>query len=189
MSLLTPIGLLAFPNLFVPKPPAQGADPRYSTILLLDEEAQQSPEYKALRQAVLEAIAEEWGAAKAKDAAFVNTLRLPFRKAEEKAYEGFEKGHIFIAPWTKQKPGVVDKDVVDIIDPQRVFAGQKARIDVNVFAYNQSGNKGVSFGMNHIQITDEDMPRFDGRKSAAQSFTPVAGSGGSAASMDDDLPF
>lgn len=186
--MLTPIGRLAFPNLFKPRAAVAGAEPRYSTILLLDEDAQKSDEFKALKQAVFECIEDEWGAAKAKDSTFVKSLRLPFRDAGEKSYEGFEKGMVFIAPWTKSQPGIVDAQVQDIINPERVWAGQLARLDVNAFAYNQSGNKGVSLGLNHVQITNEDQPRFDGRKQASDVFGAIGGAA-SAPDADDDLPF
>ena len=38
-SLMTPYGLLSFPNLFTPRAPAEGAEPRYSINLVFDEKA------------------------------------------------------------------------------------------------------------------------------------------------------
>lgn len=192
MGLLTPPGICAFPNLFQPRAAAQGADPRYSLILLFDAAAQATPEYKAMRRAALEAITDEWGQAKANDPAFVKSLRLPFRDAAEKNYNGFEPGMVYIQPWSKNKPGVVDEDVADIIDPSVIFPGAMVRAYVNFFTYNQSGNKGVSVGLTHVQLMDRSTPRLDGRKAADQVFSAVPKANAApvmAAADDDDFPF
>lgn len=172
---MTPIGTLCFPALFEAKAnkenPAQ--KPRYSCILLFDQTAIETTQYKALRAAVQAAAAEKFGQAKAADANFMRSLRLPFRKSDEKDYEGFDAGVIYISPWTagdKTRPGVVDLHGNDILVPGDVWAGQKARATVRAFAYDSNGNKGVSFGLEHVQIVKADEPRIDGRRSAESAF-------------------
>lgn len=103
----TPPATLCFPSLFVPRPPAQGAEPRFSCILLFDEAAQKLPAYLKLRQAVFQVIEEKWGA-KAKE--MVKSLRLPFRDAGEKDYTGFEAGMVYINPWSAEKREVIDRE-------------------------------------------------------------------------------
>ncbi len=166
----TPPGLLSFPHLFVPRSPARGVDARYSIALLFDPAAQKRPEFKALKDAVFDVIAEQWGDNKAKDAKFIATLRLPWSDAGSKDYEGYVAGHLVIQPWSKDKPGLIDVSGADILAPADVWAGQIARAFVNPFAYENSGNKGVSLGLQHVQILKADMPRIDGRKSAKDAF-------------------
>jgi hypothetical protein len=171
-TVYTPIGKLCYPALFVPKAPMQGqaGDPRYSLILVFDKEGLNSVAYKELRAQVQEAAAEKWGA-KAQDGAFMRSLRLPFRDSSEKGHlEGFDYGPMYISPWTKRKPGVVNLNGDDILVPDDVFAGQLARATVRPFAYEQSGNKGVAFGLEHVQIVDSNQTRIDGRRSAASAF-------------------
>lgn len=190
MALRTPIGILSFPNLFVARAAVQGGEPRFSLNLIFDEPATKSPEYQALRAAVAEAIDNEWGVGKSKDAKFVQGLRLPFRKASEKQYAGYDKGVIFVHAWSKQKPGVVDAQRQDILVPDDVWAGQLARATVRCFAYNQSGNKGVSFALENVQIAKKDMPRLDGRVAANAAFDDLPVDGGNAAApAGDDAPF
>lgn len=175
-TVLTPIGVLCFPQLFDPKPQAPGAAPRFTCILLFDQGGVQSTAYQNLRNAVQEAAAEKWGAAKAADPQFMRSLRLPFRAASEKDYAGFDKGEIYISPWKSgadTRPGIVDLHGKDILVPGDVWAGQLARATVRAFGYEQSGNKGVSFGLEHVQIVKADMPRIDGRRSAEQAFAGV----------------
>lgn len=176
---MTPVGYLYFPALFTPKVnkenPAQG--PRFSCVVLFDDLATQSTAYQALRASVMEVIAEKWGAAKASDAAFVRSLRLPFRAASEKSYAGFEDGAVFISAWKKAAdgaPGVVDLHGQQIVVPGDVFSGQLARLTVRPFAYDSNGNKGVSFGLEHVQIVKADMARRDGQQSAEQAFGSAA---------------
>jgi hypothetical protein len=54
--------------------------------------------------------------------------------------------------------------------PEELWAGQLVRANVTPFAWINSGKKGVSFGLNHIQIIRTDTPRIDGRASAASVF-------------------
>lgn len=206
-SCMTPIGTICFPALFEPKAPAQGGDPRYSFILGLDANALKTAAYQNMRKAVMAAITEKWGAAKAQDANFVRALRLPFRQAAEKDYSGFDKFEIFVSPWSKQAPGVIDVNGNKIVVPGDVWAGQLGRATVRAFAYENSGNKGVAFGLEHVQIVKADTERLDGRRSAESAFAntddsefaaygidpeaakSAANSALSGGSSNDDLPF
>lgn len=186
MSLRTPTGVLSFPALFKPRAPAPGAEPRYSLNLVFDAATQKSPEFLALKQAVMDVIETEVGASKARDKAFLAGLRLPFRDAGEKSYAGYAKGLIYIAAWSKERPGIVDARLQEVLVPDDVWPGQLARCTVKPFWFSNSGNKGVSFGLNNVQIVKADMPRLDGRRKATDDFDTVAGAAG--ADGDDDLP-
>lgn len=175
---MTPIGILCFADqVFTAKhnENAPGKDPRYSAMLLFDSLGVQSSAYAELRKLVQEAAADKFGAAKAADANFMRSLRLPFRNAAEKDYDGFDKGEIYIAPWSTKAPGVIDLYGNDMV-PTDVWSGQLARATVRAFAYDSNGNKGVSFGLEHVQIIKQDMPRIDGRRSATAAFKDAAAS-------------
>jgi len=201
---LTPIGTLCFADaLFEAKPAAEGGKPRYSVVLGFDDIALKTSQYQDLRAAVVAAATDKWGAQKAADPAFMRTLRLPFRNAAEKEYEGFDKFTVYITPWSpgdKKAPGIVDLNNVDMPKPD-VWSGQLGRATVRAFAYDTSGNKGVSFSLEHVQIVKADMPRIDGRRSAQAAFanvdnsqlaalgiTPGAPTSGGPA-PSDDMPF
>lgn len=204
-SVVTPIGLLCFPALFEPKAAAQGGEPRYSCILGFDELALKTAAYQNLRKAALAAITDKWGAAKAGDSNFLRGLRMPFRQASEKEYAGFDRFEIFISPWSKNQPGVIDLNGAEIVVPGDVWAGQLARATVRAFAYENSGNKGVAFGLEHVQIVKADGERIDGRRSASQAFAGVdnselanygidpnkaaAAADAGLSGLDGDLPF
>ena len=192
-SIRTPIGILSFPVLFAPRPRAPGGDPVYQVSLLFDQTAQRDPAYEDLRAAVREAIDEEWGKGKSQDRAFLASIRLPFRKCSEKTYAGYDiPGGMYISPWSKSRPGLVDARRVEITVPEDIWAGQMARATVTRFTYNQAGNKGVSFALNNLQICRTDTKRIDGRKAATDDFPDYDGPGGTpvmAGADDDDPPF
>lgn len=188
-SVRTPIGVLSFPNLFSPRPRAPGGEPVYQCSLLFDQAAQRDPAYAALRRAVLDCIEQSFGAGKSKDAAFMQGLRLPFRDTSDKQYKGYDiPGGKFISPWTKTKPGLVDAQRKEILLAEDVWPGQLARATVSPFPYNTSGNRGVSFALNNLQICRSDGERLDGRVKAEDDFPDYDGPG-AAALVDDEIPF
>lgn len=167
-SVISPAGTLAFPNFFEPRSAVQGQEPRYSTLLVFDEAAQKTPEFKALQDGIVAAMEEKWGKNPPKN------LRMPIRPAEEKSdYAGFTEGKVFISVWSKQKPGLVDNMGNEIHAKDDVWAGQLARVSCRPFAYDTSGNKGVGIMLEHVQILKKDLPRTDGRKTATQVFGKV----------------
>lgn len=190
-SVITPIGILSFPHLFVPKPRAPGAEAVYSCTLIFDLNAQRDPQWLALRRAVMEEIDNKNGIGKSKDPKFMTGLRSPFRKCDEKEYSGYDiEGGYFISAWSKSRPGIVDARRNEISVPDDVWAGQAARISVTPFYYNVSGNRGVSFMLNNIQICRVDGPRLDGRRQARDEFDDFDdGTGGAVPANDDDVVF
>lgn len=188
-TLRTPLGVLSFPTFFQARAAAQGQEPKFSGVLIFDKAAQATPEYKALRAAVLEAIKEKWGDAKAADQRFVKSLRLPFRDCADKAgTAGYDvEGGIFISATSKQQPGVVDASLQEMTQGD-VWPGQIARFSVRAFAYEVSGNKGVAFGLNNVQVVKKDMPPIAGKRRAEDDFDAVGAPAGSDPA-DEDLPF
>lgn len=166
-SLNTPYGTLNFPTLFKPKPRADGGEAVYSAVLTFDPAQQQNAAYKAMQDACIKAAKEEWG-----DKVNLREVKMPFRDAGEKAgtWAGFEKGHTFISPWTKSKPEIVNAQRQLVLTPEEVWGGQLVRMNLTPYAWINSGKKGVSFALNHVQIVRTDTPRLDGRGSASTVF-------------------
>jgi Protein of unknown function (DUF2815) len=116
------------------------------------------------------------------------TLRNPFRRNDE-----LENPVVGIGDdWTimsfsaneDRRPGIVDAKLQDIIDDSDVYSGAWYRAQVRAFAYDQAGNKGVSFGLQNVQKLRDDDPIGNGRIPASKAFEPVdvpAGAGGKTA--------
>lgn len=166
-SLNSSYGILSFPNLFQARSRAENSDPVYSAVLIISPEFQKSPAFKAMKNACLEVAKAEWG-----ERLKLADVRMPFRDGAEKSgqWAGYNDGDIFISPWSKTKPGIVDSNRQEVLLPEQVWAGQKVRMNITPFAWTNSGKKGVSFGLNHVQIVSSDMPRIDGRGKASDVF-------------------
>lgn len=79
------------------------------------------------------------------------------------------KGHWVLTASSKQQPGMVDASLQPIINPNTLYSGCYGRADINFFAYNQAGKKGVGCGLNNLQKL-EDGEALSGRKSAQEVF-------------------
>jgi hypothetical protein len=114
-------------------------------------------------------------------------IRLPFRTDGEE--KGYGEGSTFINVKSKQAPGIVsryagaDGKPLAIKDPAEIYAGAKVRASLRAFAYDNNGNKGVSFALNNVQKLGEGA-RIDGRLKAEDEFTAEASE---ASDLDDIL--
>jgi hypothetical protein len=164
-KILTPPGTASFMNLVKPRAAALGAEPRYSLVLIFDKKAQATPEFRALQAGVERAIADKWGAKKP------HGLASPFRDGSEKEgeYEGYHAGDVFISPWSKEKPGAVDKQRNSILDWSEIYSGWSARANVRPFGYDTAGKRGVGFLLDNVQFLKAG-PRLDGRGSAENAY-------------------
>ena len=174
----TPQFRVAFPQVFQPKKNDLNGKDEYSVVALFAP----GTDLKALKIAAQEAIIKKFGADKAK---WPKGMRSPFRDQGDREKEnddgvmvmpqGYVKGAIYLNLRSSQKPGVVDNQVQDIIDSSEFYGGCYAIASINAYAYNQKGNKGVSFGLGNIQkIKDGDA--FGNRTKPEEDFTAVAGS-------------
>ncbi len=168
---ITPEAMLSYPHLFEPEAMNEGEEPAYSACLVFEKDA----DLKALRKAIAAAATEKWGN-KAESMFRSGALRSPLRKDGEA--KGYPEGSIFLNARTKRKPGIVgpykgaDGKPMPITDPDEVYAGCYVRASLRAFAYDNKGNKGVSFALNNLQKL-RDGKRIDGRRRAEDEFDAV----------------
>lgn len=79
------------------------------------------------------------------------------------------KNMIAINVSCKTKPGIVDQYRKPIMNSSEVYSGCWCRADIQFFAYNTAGNRGISAGLNNIQKTKDDTP-LGGRSRAEDVF-------------------
>lgn len=162
---LTPKFRASFAHVFRPQPAQEeGKDPKYGITMLFDK----GEDLSKLKAAAKEALVEKWGADKTK---WPKNIRLPFRDQEEKDFDGYVPGAIFVNATSKQRPGLVDQHVNDIIDETEFYSGCYARASIRAFAYDTKGNKGVAFGLNNIQKLADGEP-LGGRTRPEDDFEP-----------------
>lgn len=155
----------SYVNIFRSRSFREGQDAKFSICLLIPKEdkAGIAKIRKAIDAAVEEGIASKWGGKKPKN------LRLPLRDGdEERADEAPEyEGMFFMNANSNTKPGIVDKDLNEILDPDEVYSGCWGRASVNFFAYDSNGNRGVGCGLNNIQKL-KDGEHLGGERASAE---------------------
>lgn len=170
----TPTFRVSYPNVFKAKRNDLNGKDEFSVVALFKK----GEDLSALKAAAQKAIVDKWGPDKEK---WPKNLRSPFRDQSERAKEvdgkrilpaGHEEGAIFLNLKSSQRPGVVDQNVQDIIDESQFYAGCYARASVNAYAYDQKGNRGVSFGLGNIQKVRDGEP-LGNRAKPEQDFAPI----------------
>lgn len=161
---------LSYAHLFEPYSPDPDQDEKYSTVILVDKSDRATIRaIKEAQQAALEA---------GKDSKFGGKIpkgwKNTFRDGDEDEKIDLDKnpeyeGCMFMTVSSKTAPGVVDRKRRPILDSAEVYSGCYARVSINAFAFNTKGNKGVSFGLNHVQkLSDGDY--LGGRSKAEDDF-------------------
>ena len=183
----------------LPKDAKPGDKKAWSVTLLMDKAATQTEEFKAMVQAAFNLLREKCGPTvsnqiewikegKDKGRSFVRytfenkngaredgILYMPFRN--DVAAKGYPENFVlFINPRKTDDPDknirppeVITRGGVPIKDPREIYPGVRCRVSLGVFAYDQRGNKGVSFGLNNVQKLG-DGPRIDNTKDAKDEF-------------------
>lgn len=161
-TVVTPMFRASFPHVFKPHAFDDKQKAKYSVVMLFDK----THDITALKKAAHAATVEKWGADKTK---WPKTLRTPFRDGNEKSDLAGYKDTIFVSASTERKPGLIDRNKVEITIEEDFYGGCYARAEVVAFAYDNMGNKGVSFALNNIQKV-KDGDAFSGRKAAEVVF-------------------
>ena len=156
----------SYVNIFKSRSFKDGQDAKFSICLLIPKEDKATIKkiQAAIDEAVQDGIASKWGGKKPAN------LKLPLRDGDiERAEEASEyEDMYFLNANSNQKPGIVDKDLNEILDPDEVYSGCWGRASINFYAFNTNGNKGVGVGLNNIQKL-KDGERLGGARASAES--------------------
>lgn len=179
-NVITPKCRMVWPALFNPQKMRGQSDDqaKFQISVLIPKDAN----IDLLNEVAKEAREEKFGKAKA-------TIRSPFRKTAEKdaLADLADDFPTYITARSKDRPGVVGPNGKAVDDPEQVYSGRWCRVSVQAFGYDQSGNKGVSFGLQNVQLLDNDDPlAVGGQRVAAESeFDAVEVAGEEGKSTDE----
>lgn len=173
---------LSYVHLFEKYTNIEGNEPKYSVVLLVPK----------TDKATIAAIEDAQKAAleTGKNSKFGGKIpagwKNTFRDGDDPAEADLEKnpeyeGHMFINVSTDRTPGIVDRDMSPIMDSTEVYSGCYARVSINAFPFSAQGNKGVSFGLQHVQKIRDGEP-LGGITRAEDDFEPLDEDGG-----DEDM--
>jgi len=138
-------------NVFEPKA-MEGQEPKYSVALLIPKSDTATVEKikKAIEDAKQAGARDKW---KGK---VPSSLKVTLYDGDGERPNGGEygaecKGHYVLNTSSKQRPGVVDKDLNHILDPDELYSGCYGRASVVFYAYDAQGSKGVGCGLQNLQ--------------------------------------
>lgn len=147
---------LSYCNLFEPRAQEEGGDPKYSvTILIPKSDKVTLAKLQAAQEA---AIAAKWSSKR--PAKVASTLH-DGDGVKEKTGEPYGdecKGCFVMTVSSKQKPGIVDINLNEVLDKTAIVSGDYGRVSINAYGYDRNGNRGVSFGLNNVQFVEKGEP-------------------------------
>lgn len=147
-----------------------GAEEKYSATLLIPKSdvATKQRIDAAMQAAAQEGMTSKWGGVRPAQ------LATPIYDGDGvrpngEAFGPECKGCYVMTASSKQRPEIVDANLNPILDATEIYSGMRARVNINFFAYFNSGKKGVGCGLGPVQKTRDDEP-LGGRVSAAEAF-------------------
>ena len=162
-TVVTPKARMAFPELLEPKKDLNNRVVYSMTLLIPNTE-----DISELRAAAEEAALKKWPK---KETWKQLNLKFPFTDGNTKGkvdadgnfkiHKGYENAIVINVRRTeKSGPPVVvaANPQISVTDPAEIYGGRWCRAQINAFAYDQAGNKGVSFGLNMVQVLEHDEP-------------------------------
>lgn len=169
---------LSYANIHEPRAMDDDSEPKYSVSIIIPKSDKKT--VKLIQEAIGEAIERDkgkWGGKVPKN------LKLPLRDGDEDRPEDdvYEDSY-FINANSTRKPELVDIYGNRDLGPDDVYSGCYARVSINFYGFNVSGNKGVACGLGNIQKL-EDGERLGGGFSSAEDDFDFADP------LDDDEAF
>lgn len=174
---------LSYPELFKARAANEKSDPKFSTeILIPKDDTRTLGKIRAAQNAAVvsdkgqkifgdQTPGSTYGDPKFNGKKFQDTLR-DGDDPDENEGRPEREGHWFmnVRSSEKYKPGVVDKDTEPVMDQSQVYGGVYARVSMAAYPFSVEGNKGVSFGLNNVQVLGYGEPFGGGRDSAEDDF-------------------
>ena len=77
-------------------------------------------------------------------------------KASGEAFGEECKGHYVLRSGSTNPPGVVDQFGKKVLEASKVYSGCWCFVSVNMFGYSNSGNRGLSCGLNNVMFAKDD---------------------------------
>lgn len=178
---VTVSGRLSYEHLFTPHAVNENADPKYSMTLLIPKTDTKTIE--RLNAAINNAVQDGVERHVFKQPIDPTQTKYPPLRDGDKPNDSGEprgpefQGHWFIAAKssTKRKPFVVDANLQPIIDESEIYSGCYINAAVQFFAYENSGNKGISASLVGVQKV-KDGERLGGQPLEAEDvFSAIGG--------------
>jgi len=175
-NLLTPKGRMVYPALFTPSMPRGETDKdkaAYQVTLLIPKGSDMTVIEKAIADCVEESVP-------AKARATTKIKKPILKTADQPRFAEFADDYPVMLRFNakKMKPDVVtpkgDRNITADEEADEVYSGRWARVSCRAFFYDHpTGGKGVSLGLQNVQVLDHDEPIAGGKVKGTSEFEAV----------------
>jgi len=167
--------IISYPHIFEPSENPSGALKYSCSILVNKDDTKGVAEFQAAIDKAITLGKTKIPSWKTKTPKF---RYAPLRDGDQELEKGEKSDKIyenkfFINCSSNDAPGVVGPDAKPLMDQDALYPGCIVRLDVNPFAYSNSGNNGIGWGLNNVMLI-KDGTRLDGRQNAASAFSGFA---------------
>jgi hypothetical protein len=158
----------SYVHVFEPYSIEEGQDKKYSAVLLIPKNDVKT--VNTIKKAI---VAAKNAGAKKNGGKLPAKLNDPLHDGDDTdtdSKRGEEyRGHYYINANAKTRPGLVDKNLQAIIDPEEFYSGCYGRASISFYYYDRAGNRGIGCGLNNLQkLSDGEW--LGGRVSAEVDF-------------------
>ena len=169
-KVVTGVVRLSYANVWEPKAINEGQQPKYSVSLIIPKsDTETIAKINAAVDAAIEEGIGKFGGKKPNKA----SLKLPLRDGDtEREDDEAYAGSYFINANSNTAPQIVDMKVQPSLERGEVYSGVYARVSVNFYAFNSSGNKGIACGLGNIQKVRDGEP-LGGKSKAEDDFDEI----------------
>ena len=169
-KVVTGVVRLSYANVWEPKAINEGQQPKYSVSLIIPKsDTETIAKINAAVDAAIEEGIGKFGGKKPNKA----SLKLPLRDGDtEREDDEAYAGSYFINANSNTAPQIVDMKVQPILERGEVYSGVYARVSVNFYAFDSSGNKGIACGLGNIQKVRDGEP-LGGKSKAEDDFDEI----------------
>lgn len=197
-KLITPVAILSYPWLDEAQPPQEeGGKAMFSGALIFAPEVMArfpqfgdlGQQFEALKKITLTAATEKFGD---KLPALLRNPNFKPGYRTDGDEKGYPAGAVYINARSERRPGLVylypdGTGKPALVPEDRIkedfYPGALVRAVVRAYGFDRKGNRGVAWGLNHLQLIDGTAPRLDNRKAATEEFSADAAA--SPASLSD----
>ena len=153
---ITPLFRVSFPHVFEPQTNDDGKEV-YGVTAIFDSDA----DLKEMKALVKKAAEKKWPGKELKWGNERGQIRSPLRRDDTHDLEKYPEYEGKITAGMRsygRQPGLVGPDKKAILDKRDFYSGCYAIAEVTAFAYEQKGNKGVSFGLSNVMKMKDGEP-------------------------------
>lgn len=162
---------LSYVHVFEPQAASDDGKPKYSVSVIIPKSDKRT--IAKINRAIQAAY--EDGAAKlkgnGKTVPALDLIKNPLRDGDrERPDDEAYAGSYFVNATSIKKPGLVDKDLNQIIDREEIYSGVYARVSLTFYAFALPQNKGIACGLENLQKVRDGEPLGVARISAHDEF-------------------